>query len=232
MKNQKNKILYIEDDMGLALTISDRLQSESFVVTHLTSSKNLDKVLLEENFTLILLDLMLPNESGYEICKKIRHSGNFTPILILTAISQTEEKVKCLKIGADDYITKPFDFSELSARIEALIRRSKQQTSDSNSIHIADIEINLKAREVYKTGVLVELSIKEFQLLKYLVYNKGRSISRSELLEEIWGYDSSITTRTIDTHIGWLRQKLEDNPKKPKYILTSFGFGYKFSNFE
>lgn len=232
MKNQKNKILYIEDDMGLALTVSDRLHSESFVVTHLANSENLEKVLFEDKFTLILLDLMLPNESGFEICKKIRQNGIFTPILILTAISQTEEKVKCLKIGADDYLTKPFDFSELSARIEALIRRSKQQTTESNNILIGDIEINLKAREVYKTGVLLDLSIKEFQLLKYLVFNKGRSISRSELLEEIWGYDASITTRTIDTHIGWLRQKLEDDPKKPKYIVTSFGFGYKFSNYE
>lgn len=223
------KILFIEDDIGLALTLTDRLCAEKFDVTHLVDGSGAMECLLKENYDLVLLDLMLPGKSGLDICIDIRMRLPEIPIIMLTAMSQLDDKITGLRLGADDYITKPFEPAELIARIEALLRRSKNQTqNDLSTFKFENIEIDFVHLEVRRGGELIPFAQKEFQLLKYLVINNGRSISREEILESVWGYDANITTRTIDTHIGWLRQKLEDDPKNPRFILTVFGYGYRF----
>jgi DNA-binding response OmpR family regulator len=224
----KARILLIEDDKGLALTLIDRLESEDYSVVHIEDGDVAIKKSTELEYDLVLLDLMLKGKSGFEICSHIRSRGIQTPILILTARGQTVDKVTGFKLGADDYVTKPFDFAELLARIESLLRRTQQSTHVFDQIHFDDIDIDLQGIEVKKKGIKQELSLKEFQLLKYLIINRNRLVTRDELLNEVWGYDESPTTRTIDTHIGWLRQKLEDNPKSPKFIITVHGYGYKF----
>ena len=222
------KILFIEDDMGLAMTVADMLSSEGYDVTHLDNGDRVREQLSNQHFDLILLDIMLKGRSGFEICDEIRIRGFKLPILLLTAMGQTTDKVKGLKLGADDYMTKPFEFSELLARIEALIRRSNFNQHEQNYMKIGNIEIDFRSIKVSYHGKKVDMSSKEFQLLKYLVINIDRPVSREEILENVWGYDSNITTRTIDTHIGWLRNKLEIDSKNPQFIITVFGFGYKF----
>jgi two-component system, OmpR family, alkaline phosphatase synthesis response regulator PhoP len=222
------KILFIEDDMGLALTVKDRLNAEGYDVTHLPGGEKALDELSTQSYDLVLLDLMLKGKSGYDLCSDFRSKGYNLPVIMLTALGQTQDKVLGLKLGADDYVTKPFDSLELIARIEALIRRTGNGFTENVKFQFGDFEIDFIAMEVTKNGIPLEFSSKEFQLLRYLIINRGRSVSRNELLENVWGYDSNITTRTIDTHIGWLRQKIEADAKNPKLIRTVFGHGYKF----
>jgi len=223
-----NKILIVEEDPGLVLTLTDRLESEGFDTNSTDNSGTAFRLAIDGNYSLILLDIMLKGKSGFDICSKLRSAGCKTPILMLTARSQTADKITGLKLGADDYLTKPFNYSELLARIEALIRRSSNYPELTGVQKIGDLQIDLQGVEVYKSGARVDLTTKEFQLLKYLLINRGRLVTRDEILNEVWGYGESPSTRTIDTHIGWLRQKLEDDPKKPVRIITVHGFGYKF----
>lgn len=224
----KTKILFVEDDTGLVFTLKDRLESEGYEVTNIDNGNHVIKQLLSEDFELILLDIMLKGKNGIDVCYEIRSRGIKIPIIMLTAKGETTDKVTGLKIGADDYITKPFDISELLARIQALLRRNTISASLIDTFKFGNIEINFQNIEVFKNKQKIEFSQKEFQLLKYLILNRNRLITRDELLNEVWGYEDSPTTRTVDTHIGWLRQKLENNPKDPKFIITVHGFGYKF----
>jgi len=223
----KQIILIVEDDPGLALTLTDRLESEGFEVVQTYDADTAYSLASEGKFSLVLLDIMLRGKSGFDVCSKLRSDGITTPILMLTAKSQTEDKVSGLKIGADDYLTKPFDYHELLARIEALLRRSSNYSSNNSIIIIGDLFIDIRGAEIKKSGEKIEMTATAFQLLKYLAINRGRLISRDELLNEVWGYEESPTTRTVDTHIGWIRQKIENNPKKPELIVTVHGFGYK-----
>lgn len=222
----KKKILIVEDDLGLALTLTDRLESEGYAVAQAYDADTAFSKASEGIFDIILLDIMLRGKSGIDVCRRLRNEGMNTPVLMLTAKSQVEDKVTGLKTGADDYLTKPFDYHELLARIEALLRRSKGYNNEE-TISIGSLVINIPGVEVRKSGITIEMTAKEFHLLKYLAQNRGRLVSRDELLNEVWGYDESPTTRTVDTHIGWIRQKIEDNPKKPELIVTVHGFGYK-----
>ncbi len=224
------KILLVEDEAGLILTLTDRLEAEGFAVRSAADGERGLQLALTENFDLILLDVMLPKKNGYDVCRDLRQKSIETPILMLTAKGETIDKVLGLKLGADDYLTKPFEVIELLARIEALLRRApKAPTNSPDSFSFGDVEIDFKRAEVSKNAQTVELSAMEFKLLQYLIENHGAVHSRNQLLDEVWGYDAMPSTRTVDVHIAWLRQKLEDNPKYPQFIQTVHGFGYKFN---
>lgn len=225
------RILLVEDEPGLILTLTDRLESEGYEVDSRSEGNAALKQALSEPYDLYILDLMLPGKSGLDICQEIRKKEIETPILMLTAKSQVVDKVVGLKLGADDYLTKPFEMPELLARIEALLRRTRFQSADNRDIdtyQFGDIGIDFRKAEVNQNGTLIELSAKEFQLLRYFVEHRGATLSRDELLNEVWGYDALPSTRTIDVHVAWLRQKLEPNARRPQYILTVHGLGYKF----
>lgn len=223
-----SKILLIEDEAGLILTLTDRLQSENFEVASATDGESGLQTASSQNFDLIVLDVMLPKKNGYDVCRDLRRKNITTPILMLTAKGETIDKVLGLKLGADDYLTKPFEVLELLARIEALLRRSPTSNSSPENFSFGDVTVNFKRAEVTKNNEAIELSAIEFKLLQFLVENRGAVHSRDKLLDEVWGYDAMPTTRTVDVHIAWLRQKLETNPKHPQFIQTVHGLGYKF----
>lgn len=226
---KRMKILLVEDEEGLILTLTDRLQSEGFSVKTATDGESGLASALTENFDLIILDIMLPRKNGYDVCRDLRQKSVETPILMLTAKGETIDKVLGLKLGADDYLTKPFEVMELLARIEALLRRApKTQGNTADAFNFGDVSIDFKRAEVSKENSPVELSAMEFKLLQFLIENRGAVHSRNQLLDEVWGYDAMPTTRTVDVHIAWLRQKLETNPKHPQFIQTVHGLGYKF----
>lgn len=223
------KILLIEDEAGLILTLTDRLEAEGFAVKNAMDGESGLNLALSENFDLIILDVMLPKKNGYDVCRDLRQRSINTPILMLTAKGEIFDKVLGLKLGADDYLTKPFEVIELLARIEALLRRSSSinQTSP-DSFRFGTVAIDFKRAEILKNSQTVELSAMEFKLLQFLIENRGAVHSRDTLLDEVWGYDAMPSTRTVDVHIAWLRQKLEENPRHPQFIQTVHGFGYKF----
>jgi two-component system alkaline phosphatase synthesis response regulator PhoP len=224
------KILLVEDEKGLIVTLTDRLTSEGFDVTSAADGKVGFDLACEQQFDLILLDVMLPKKNGYDIARDLRQKGIQTPILMLTAKGETIDKVLGLKLGADDYLTKPFEVIELLARIEALLRRSPNNTESApnGAFRFGDVGVDFKRAEVTKCNTPVELSAMEFRLLQYFIENRGTVHSRDDLLDAVWGYDAMPTTRTVDVHIAWLRQKLEENPRHPQYIQTVHGMGYKF----
>ena len=225
------KILLVEDEEGLILTLTDRLVSEGFEVVAARDGKEGFDLASASGFDLMILDLMLPKMNGNDVCRDLRRKGIQTPILMLTAKGETIDKVLGLKLGADDYLTKPFEVMELLARIEALLRRSSSHTNGhSNSeFRFGDVAIDFRRAEVRKSSVPLDLSAMEFKLLQYLIENRGAVHSRDHLLDAVWGYDAMPTTRTVDVHIAWLRQKLEENPKRPQFIHTVHGMGYKFA---
>ena len=221
-------ILVVEDEEALRTTLSDRLRGEGYVVdTAGDGAEGLEKA-TSLPFDLIILDVMLPYRSGFDICRDIRVAGMATPILFLTAKDRTMEKVVGLKLGADDYVTKPFKSAELIARVEVLLRRAPNY-SGQGVYRFGVIHIDLLRSQVTRDGKAIYFAGREFQLLRYLVERVGRAVSRDELLRYVWGYNEGTFTRTVDVHIGSLRQKLETDPKKPELILTVPGVGYKFA---
>ena len=223
------RILLVEDEAGLVVTLTDRLSSEGYAVE---GARDGDKAVVRartEPFDLIILDVMLPKKSGFDVCRDIRQMGVQTPILMLTARTQLMDRVLGLKLGADDYLAKPFEMMELLARIEALLRRAPPPAGASlETYRFGDIQVDFRKAEVAQHGQPVEMSALEFQLLRYLIGHRGAVLSRNELLDEVWGYDAIPSTRTVDVHIAWLRQKVEPNPRHPQFILTVHGMGYKF----
>ena len=225
------RILLVEDEPGLVLTLTDRLMSEGYDVE---SEGDAVRGLAQGstgNFDLILLDVMLPGGSGFDVCRTLRQRGVQTPILMLTARGQVVDRVVGLKLGADDYLVKPFEMAELLARIEALLRRGATPVSSApigETFRFGDISIDFRKAEVTKSGQPIDLSAREFKLLRYFVEHRGAALSRDELLNEVWGYNAMPSTRTVDVHVAWLRQKIEDNPRHPQYIHTVHGLGYKF----
>jgi two-component system alkaline phosphatase synthesis response regulator PhoP len=225
------RILLIEDEPGLILTLTDRLESEGFEVVSTADGRTGFEKAQAENYDLIILDVMLPMKNGYDIARDLRQKGVSTPILMLTAKGETIDKVLGLKLGADDYLTKPFEVIELLARVEALLRRSPARMNGDqrpNAVRFGDVAVDFLRAEVKRRDKPVDLSAMEFKLLQFLIENPGSVHSRDALLDAVWGYDAMPTTRTVDVHIAWLRQKLEDNPRHPKYIQTVHGLGYKF----
>jgi two-component system, OmpR family, alkaline phosphatase synthesis response regulator PhoP len=226
-------ILIVEDEQELCMTLGDRLRSEGYAVECAFDGKAGFEMINQTPFDLVILDLMLPMKSGLDLCVDIRRSGFTTPILILTALGQSVEKVAGLKLGADDYVTKPFDTLELMARVEALLRRAPNRVdatrTDGQGIYrLGAIVVDSRRGKVTSAGRPVNLTSREFQLLRYLVEHNGVTVSREELLEQVWGHIPGTLTRTVDMHIASLRQKMEVNPKRPEMIITVPLMGYKF----
>ena len=224
------RILLVEDEPGLSLTISDLLTVEGYEVeTAMDGPSGLAKA-TGGSFDLVLLDVMLPGKNGFDVCRDLRQQGNDVAVLMLTAKSQVLDRVVGLKLGADDYLTKPFDPAELLARVEALLRRvTKDNRARVLRYEFGDVEINFEAGRVSKGGAPVPMAAKELHLLHYLVDRRDNVVSREELLQNVWEYQSEVSSRTIDVHVAWLRQKLEDNPQLPKHIHTVRGVGYRFT---
>jgi two-component system alkaline phosphatase synthesis response regulator PhoP len=223
------RLLLVEDEPGLQLALSDRLTSEGYRVEAAADGPTAITRATSEPFDLIILDVMLPGRDGFDVARTVRQQGVQTPILMLTARGEVVDRVVGLKLGADDYLTKPFEMIELLARVEALLRRAPAITGASmERFQFGDVLVEARKAEVTKAGVAIDLSAKEFHLLCYFIEHRGATISREELLQQVWGYQSTPSTRTVDVHIAWLRQKLEPNPRVPQYILTVHGLGYKF----
>lgn len=228
----KPRILLIEDERGLVIALRDRLTSEGYVVETALDGVTGSERAASKAFDLILLDVMLPGRNGLDVCRDLRQDKISTPIIMLTARGQIYDKVLGLKIGADDYLTKPFDMAELLARVEAQLRRNAAQSvvGSAESYRFGHIYVNFRRAEITRDGQKIELSAREFSLLRYLIQHRGTLCTRHQLLDEVWGYDVNVTTRTVDVHIAWLRQKLESNSKHPQYLLTVYGLGYKFAD--
>lgn len=210
------------------MTLGDRLENEGYTVEFAVDGEEALRKATRDAYDLILLDVMLPRKSGYDVCRDIRMSGNVVPIIMLTARGQTVDKVLGLKIGADDYVTKPFDAGELLARIEALLRRANIPAT-AGVQRFGSVQVDLRGTTVTRDGNVVPLSAREFQLLRYFVEHRGTTLSRDVLLKEVWSYSTEAFTRTVDVHVASLRQKLEEDPKKPTLIVTVPGLGYKFA---
>ena len=224
------RILLVEDEPGLVLTLTDWLEAEGYHVDSVTDGDTAIVRAVGEPFDVILLDVMLPRRDGFDVCRTVRHRGVTAPILMLTARGQVVDRVVGLKLGADDYLTKPFEMAELLARIEALLRRAPQGAAAAlEQFRFGEVTLDFRRTEVMRDGRPVELSALEFKLLRYFIEHRGATLSRDELLNEVWGYDAMPSTRTVDVHVAWLRQKLEPNPRIPQYILTIHGLGYKFA---
>lgn len=226
----KKKILLIEDEAGLVRTLTDRLVKEGYEVELARSGDVGLKKAIEKSFNLIILDIMLPQKNGLDICRDLRQRNILTPIIMLTAKGEITDRVVGLKLGADDYLTKPFDMLELLARVEALIRRSNILISSSvDTYEFGLIQVDMRKSKVERQNKIVELSAKEFALLRYFIEHRELIISRNELLDAVWSYDAMVSTRTVDVHVSSLRQKLEVNPHHPQHIVTVYGLGYKFT---
>ena len=225
--NDEKRILLVEDEPGLRRTLTDRLRGENYQVECAEDGAKGYDMAFGGTFDLILLDIMLPRKNGFDVCRDLRREGIATPILMLTARSQTFDRVVGLKLGADDYLTKPFDISELLARIEALLRRAAP-AAHAAVFAFGSVRIDFRRTEVLKDGQPVSLSAREFRLLQYFAEHRGETLAREELLRVVWGYQNSSSSRTVDVHVAWLRQKLEDDPKQPKWIVTVHGLGYRF----
>jgi two-component system alkaline phosphatase synthesis response regulator PhoP len=227
-----NRILLVEDEAGLSLTVEDRLVAEGYRVEVACDGEAGLLRALDERFDLVVLDVMLPKKSGFEVCRELRAKQARTPILMLTARGQIEDKVVGLKLGADDYLVKPFHMSELMARVEALLRRGGPATAEPKagaaSFAFGDVRVDFRKAEVRVGDRQVELSAKELQLLRYFLQHPGATLSRQELLDAVWGWNAMPVTRTVDVHVAGLRKKLEKDPRTPSYILTMHGLGYKF----
>jgi DNA-binding response OmpR family regulator len=224
------RILIIEDDISILNGLRDVLIFKSYDVFTATDGEAGYETAVEKSPDLIILDIMLPKMDGFTLCKKLRDEGNMIPVLMLTARGEEPDKVKGLDFGADDYVTKPFSLPELLARVRALLRRrpgEKTEKTLPDSIELGNISLDFKKYEALKGGEHLSLSPKEFGVLRYLATCAGDVVTRDELLDEVWGYQKYPTTRTVDNHIAQLRSKIEENPAKPRYLITIHGIGYK-----
>ncbi|MCP4898593.1 MAG: response regulator transcription factor [bacterium] len=226
------KVLVVEDDEAMAVALRDGFQYEGYEVLAARDGESGLRLAEEAKPDLVILDVMLPKMTGLEICKRLRGAGNNLPIIMLTARGQEIDKVLGLKLGADDYVTKPFSFAELMARAEAVLRRCGGQAgsvSGASGTHtFGDLAIDLDHHEARRGTDEIQLTAREFRLLAYLIQHKGEVVSREQLLDSVWGYDSIPYTRTVDTHIAKLRKKIEEDPSDPRLIITVHRLGYKF----
>jgi DNA-binding response OmpR family regulator len=223
------KVLIVEDDPSMAVALRDGFEYEGYSVQVARDGTEGLRLACAKKLDLIVLDVMLPNLSGLDVCKQLRGQGNTLPIIMLTARGQEIDKVLGLKIGADDYVTKPFSFMELMARVEALLRRTKKQQTPLEVYRFGNVTLDFKKFEACKQGRMIELSPREFKILKHLIEHRGEVVSRDQLLDTVWGYENFPLTRTVDMHIAKLRQKIEDCPNDPRHIVTLHRVGYKFT---
>jgi DNA-binding response OmpR family regulator len=222
------KILVVEDEPAMVAGLRDNFEFEGYeVITARDGIEGLQRA-LDESPDLVVLDVMMPRMSGLEVCKQLRVQRASLPIIMLTARGQEVDKVVGLELGADDYVTKPFSIRELLARVKSVLRRTAALPKERDQHSFADIEVDLRRCRVLRSGKALDISSKEFDLLKYFICHAGETLSRDRLLEEVWGYENYPTTRTVDTHLVRLRQKLEPDPEQPQYFLTVHGTGYRF----
>ena len=223
------RVLVVEDEPGLRLTLGDRLASEGYAVDTASDGESGLARASAGAHDVIVLDVMLPKINGFDVCRELRRRGVDTPILMLTARGQVVDKVVGLKLGADDYLTKPFDAIELVARLEALRRRRPAASGSGGDVYrFGDVLVDFRKAEVTRGGVAVDLSAREFKLLRHFIDRRGETLSREQLLTDVWGYDEMPLTRTVDVHVAGLRQKIERHPRTPEFIVTVHGLGYKF----
>lgn len=223
------RVLVVEDEPVLVLTLTDRLRAEGYEVDAAETGDEGLRRALEGSFDLILLDVALPGKGGFDVLRDLRQQRVDTPVLMLTARGQVVDRVLGLKLGADDYVPKPFDMMELLARIEAVLRRQGGPAPAGSGAHtFGDVRVDFRRAEVRRGGTLLELSSLEFKLLRYFIEHRGALVSRRELLEHVWGYPGVLQTRTVDVHVASLRQKIERHPAKPEHIVTVHRMGYRF----
>jgi two-component system alkaline phosphatase synthesis response regulator PhoP len=227
-EQNRAKILVVEDEPNMVVGLRDNFEFEGYEV--LTARDGVEglQLALEESPDLVVLDVMMPRMSGLEVCKQLRAQRASIPIIMLTARGQEVDKVVGLELGADDYVTKPFSIRELLARVKAVLRRTSVVPKELDQHSFGDVEVDLRRCRVRRSGKALDVSSKEFELLKYFICHAGETLSRHQLLEDVWGYEHYPTTRTVDTHLVRLRQKLEPNPEQPQYFLTVHGTGYRF----
>ena len=232
MTLQKQRILIIEDETSISMAIRDELEFEGFDVIVREDGRTGFSTLLNEEPDLVILDLMLPETSGFEICREVRKKGLKVPIIILTARGEEIDRVRGLDLGADDYVTKPFSLAELVARVRAVLRRSsapEKSREDPDELRLGELRLDTRKHLLFKGDARIELTHKEFQLLALLLRHRGEVISRDRFLDELWGEDVYVTHRTVDTHMASLRRKIEDIPHRPRYILSIRGAGYRLN---
>jgi DNA-binding response OmpR family regulator len=222
------KILIVEDEESILMGLEDNFKLEGYEVAGATDGLQGLSMAKERQYDLIILDIMLPKMDGYEVCKQLRQVGMKVPILMLTAKSQEIDKVLGLELGADDYVTKPFSPRELLARVKALLRRSRMMQEETEVYCFADVEIDFKKRQAVKKGESVHMTALEFSLMHFLIKHQDRVLDRTTILDEVWGRDVYVLPKTVDTHIGHLRKKLEEDPANPKHIIGVRGTGYRF----
>jgi two-component system alkaline phosphatase synthesis response regulator PhoP len=222
------KILIVEDEPDMVLGLKDNFEFEGYEVLTATDGQSGLEKARSEKPDLVILDIMLPRLSGLEVCKALRSTGVETPIVMLTARGQEIDKVVGLELGADDYVTKPFSIRELLARVRAILRRTDGTKKRLSQYSFGDVELDFEIYRAKKGGADLELSPREFELLRYLIERRGETVSRDKLLEDVWGYESYPSTRTVDTHIAKLRAKIGDSGVDPRFVLTIHGVGYKF----
>jgi len=226
--SRKTRILIVEDEPAMVAGLRDNFEYEGYeVISAADGAEGLERA-LNDNPDLVVLDVMMPRMSGLDVCKQLKATKPAMPIIMLTARGQEIDKVVGLELGADDYVTKPFSIRELMARVKAVLRRVSPQATAPEVYRFSDVEVNVRSNQVLRAGSPIDLSAKEFALLAYFVAHPAETLSRDRLLDAVWGYENYPNTRTVDTHIVHLRQKLEPNPEEPRFILTVHGSGYKF----
>jgi DNA-binding response OmpR family regulator len=224
----RTRILIVEDEPAMVTGLRDNFEYEGYdVISAEDGVAGLERALADDP-DLVVLDVMMPRMSGLDVCKQLKSKRPSLPIIMLTARGQEIDKVVGLELGADDYVTKPFSVRELMARVKAVLRRASPQAQAPEVYRFGDVEVNIRSHDVRRAGKPIELSAKEFALLAYLISHPAETLSRDRLLDAVWGYENYPNTRTVDTHIVHLRQKLELNPGEPRFILTVHGSGYKF----
>ena len=223
-------ILIIEDDISILRGLKDNLEYEGYGVTTETDGTKGLNLALEKEVDLVLLDIMLPNMNGYEICRKVKKEKPDLPIIMITARGSEVDKVSGLDIGADDYVTKPFSIPELMARVRAIFRRVDQLYNIPEEYSFGKVRLDFKRYQAFRNNKEIKLSSKEFSIMEYFIQHEGEAVHRHDLLSEVWGYEAMPTTRTIDNFILDLRKKLEEDPSKPKHIVTVRSIGYRFSS--
>jgi DNA-binding response OmpR family regulator len=222
------RILIVEDEPNMVAGLRDNFEFEGYeVVTAGDGAEGLQRA-LDDAPDLVVLDVMMPKMSGLDVCKHLKTKRPSLPIIMLTARGQEVDKVVGLELGADDYVTKPFSIRELLARVKAVLRRSRTRSAEQERYSFGDVEVDVRRCQVVRAGQPVDFSAKEFDLLKYFLCHPGEALGRDRLLEDVWGYERYLNTRTVDTHLVHLRQKLEPNPEQPRFFLTVHGVGYKF----
>jgi DNA-binding response OmpR family regulator len=223
------KVLIVEDDPAISFALRDGFEYEGWTVVSSEDGADALELVRDRTLEMMILDVMLPTLSGLDVCRHLRGAGNNLPIIMLTARGQEIDRVLGLKIGADDYVTKPFSFTELMARVEALLRRVRNQVAQKVSYRVGNLDICFDEMSATRNGEALGLSAREFRLLQYFIEHRGKVITRDQLLDAVWGYNNFPASRTVDMHIAKLRQKIEETPNQPRLLVTIHGSGYKFT---